>query len=104
MDAGKLILVALACGLGCAGPSPRVLSVEAAPAGAGYRAVAVVENRSGGQGEIEVTIDLTDAGGRSFERTEKLDLDGHERKTVAIHFDVPPADYRASAHAEYPIP
>lgn len=104
MDAGKLILVALVLGLGCAGPSPRVVSVEATPLEDGYRATAVVENCGGGQGEVTVTFDLTDGRGARFERSEKLGLDGHERKIVAVHFDVPRADYRASAHAEYPIP
>lgn len=107
MDAGKLIVVALAaalaCGLACAGPSPRIVSVEVAPVADGYRAIAVVENCGGGQGEVAVTINLTDGRGARFERAEKLDLDGNERKIVALHFDVPRADYRASARVEYPV-
>lgn len=104
-----LCLAALALGLAaCRGPDPVITRQELrAPAaeGAPYQAVLTLENKGGGEGELEVTARLQaqGTGKTAAQRAEKLVLRPHETLEVLIELrPTPPAPYALSVEVKYP--
>lgn len=87
-----VLLVVLSCAA-CRGPEPVVTrqTLLAGEPGAPLRVEAVVENRSGGSGQVAVVADVTErASGALLARESKeIELDGHGSQGVVIELRVP---------------
>jgi hypothetical protein len=100
MDSRSLIFVVLAA---CAGPQPTVENAAAAPSpqpGATRVSLDIV-NR-GGDGTVEVKIELRGASGVIIRADQTVDIQPHQ----TVHFEkdiaTPPGSYTVTATAEYP--
>jgi hypothetical protein len=100
MDSRSLIFVILAA---CKGPNPSVHNATASPSprpGA-TRVSLDIENR-GGEGTVDIKMELRDASGRVIRADETVDIQPHQ----TVHFEkdiaTPPGTYTVTATAEYP--
>jgi len=100
MDPRKVIVVAALAA--CAGPKPkaRVVSVEPSPLAGHERVTLAVDNRSGGEGEVDVRIVLH--GPTTIVESRTVDLRGHDHVELAVDIAAPPGAYRATAAAQFP--
>jgi hypothetical protein len=106
-----LLLAPLALGLvACRGPDPAVIGQAIEPPaseGAPYKAAVTVENKGGGEGQIEIIARLrARATGRTAaQRSEMVDLLPHEKLEVILELrPALPAPYDLSVEASYPPP
>jgi hypothetical protein len=100
MDARALIVVVLAA---CAGPQPRVENAAAMPSpqpGA-TRVTLDIVNR-GGEGSIDLQIELRDPGGRRIRADRTLEVERDESFHYETDIETPPGTYTVKASASYP--
>ena len=100
MDSRSLIVVHLAA---CAGPQPTVEKANATPSPLtrSKRVTLDIVNR-GGEGTVDVKIELRGAGGVVVRADETVDVQSHQ----TLHFEkdiaTPPGSYTVTATAEFP--
>ena len=100
MDARALIVIALAA---CSGPRPRVENATAASSPRpGATRVALDIVNPGGEGSVEIEIELRDASGRRIRADRTLDVQADERTHFETDVETPPGDYTVKASASYP--
>jgi hypothetical protein len=106
---GPRLAAALAISVAaCRGPKPIVMSRELRPPeaeGAPYRAVVVIRNQGGGEGEIAMIVRLRSraSGQTAAAREETVDLAPHETQEVTIELrPTAPAPYDLAVEARYP--
>ena len=105
--AGMACLAALVVlfSLRCSGPRPAVASVEVTPPGTEgilYVVEVTVENKSRGNGEIEVEAVLRSASGEEYSANETAKVRARSHVIVVIEFAVEPGEYTATATVDYP--
>lgn len=90
----------------CSGPKPEVRSADVAPAVQGKATVTVVvENRGGGDGQVEVKLTLRDRTGRTVAREERtVELKGREVVTLVVELEVPEGAEGLGVEAEAVYP
>jgi hypothetical protein len=100
MDSRALIFVLVAA---CAGPDASVSNAvaTASPLPGATRVTLDLVNR-GGQGTVDVKIELRDAAGHVIRADETVDI--QPKQTVHFEKDIatPPGSYTVKASAEYP--
>jgi hypothetical protein len=100
MDSRSLIFVVIAA---CAGPNPSVQNATASqsPRPGATRVSMDIENR-GGEGTIDIQMELRDTSGRVIHANETLEV--QSKQTVHFEKDIatPPGSYTVTATAEYP--
>jgi hypothetical protein len=100
MDARTLILVVLAA---CSGPRPTVEHATVTPSPRpGATRVALDIVNPGGEGSIEIDIELRDAEGHLIRANRSLDIKGGDRAHYETDVETPPGTYTVRASAEYP--
>lgn len=101
MDSRALIVLALAAA--CAGPEPsaKIVAVERSPE-PGHERVTVDVRNDGGHGEVTLELTLHGHGGVVVRDTRHVDMESHERLSVAIDVPAPPDTYTASIDVRYP--
>jgi hypothetical protein len=94
-----IIAAALAA---CAGPKPQasVLAVEPSPVAGHERVTLAIDNRSGGEGEVDVRIVMH--GPATIVESRTVDLRGHDHVELAVDIAAPPGTYRATVDARFP--
>lgn len=94
-----IVIAALAA---CAGPRPkaRVVDVEPSPVAGHERVTLAVDNRSGGDGEIDVRIVLH--GPTTIVESRTVDLRGHDHVRLFVDIAAPPGAYRATVDPQFP--
>lgn len=105
MGTRTLIAAALLSLTGCPGPRPSVndAQVRPSPLPGRYRVEATVDNRSRGEGQVDVRIQLRDRRtGHTVEADRDLQVHGHEQAHLTADIEAPPGEYDAQVEAEYP--
>ena len=94
-----IIVAALAA---CAGPKPkaRVVAVEPSPVPGHERVTLSIDNRSGGEGEVDVRIVLR--GPTTIVDSRTVDLRSHDHVDMFVDIAAPPGAYQATADAQFP--
>jgi hypothetical protein len=94
-----IIVAALAA---CAGPKPtaRVVAVEPSPVAGHERVTLAIDNKSGGEGEIDVRIVLH--GPATIVTSETVDLRSHDHVELDVDIAAPPGAYRATVETQFP--
>ena len=100
MDPRKVIIAAALAA--CAGPKPTasVIAVEPSPVAGHERVTLAIDNRSGGEGEVDVRIVLH--GPTTIVESHTVDLRGHDHVQLFVDVAAPPGAYRATADARFP--
>jgi hypothetical protein len=103
------LLLALAVSLAaCRGPAPVVVRQELQPPqrpNDPYTLVVTIENRSGGEGQAEVTARLLSTATHETAAQTSQDVTLRPHETVQVTLDLQPGapgDYDATVEAEYP--
>lgn len=91
----------------CSGPRPEVVGAPSVRVpeqpGQPYVVEATVRNAGPGHGEIQVTARLRDrASGRTYQETDRTQLEAGDEARVAIPIHAPQADYEPRIEIEYP--
>ncbi len=100
MDSRSLIFVILAA---CHGPNPSVHNATASPSprpGA-TRVSLDIENR-GGEGTVDIKMELRDASGRVIRADETVEIQSKQTVHFEKDIETPPGSYTVTATAEYP--
>jgi hypothetical protein len=94
-----IVVAALAA---CAGPKPkaRVIDVEPSPVAGHERVTLAIDNRSGGEGEVDIRIVLH--GPATIVTSQTVDLRGHDHVQLFVDIAAPPGAYRATVDAQFP--
>jgi hypothetical protein len=103
-----LAVLASALLVGCGGPRPAIERVEGIPQTEGrVRVVVTLQNRSGGDGQVAVTVTLRDRASHAVVGRQEWPVDLHPRERVTLAVDMvaggpPGAEITAEAVARYP--
>jgi hypothetical protein len=101
MDSRPLIALALVAA--CAGPVPSAKIIAVAPSPEpGHERVTVAVRNDGGHGEVTLELTLRGHGGIVVRDMRHVDMDSHQRLSLAIDIAAPADTYTASVDVRYP--